>query len=403
MRIESNIHLLTRAAYGMHLADQMALACVPIIAALVFNASPEMIGVLIACQSSAYLFGSIPFGVLVDRYQLRSLALAATLASATGLGLSALSVMAGSLLGFGFAVTMAGLGIVLFVLTLSSIVSRTVPVDRLGAANAEVELPRALASFLVPLLVGFVIARGNSHLVLLVGAIGGMWAAVMALRLPTFQTGVTSIEGVLRKISVGGAFVLKSAPLSAIATCAVFWNFAFSALLVVMVPLLRDEYGADPGVFGSSLAMFGLGAILGTWLMRKNGNRTRPGLVLIFGPAVSLLALACIFVLPRLGFLEGVYLGFFLLGFGPSMWLIVQNSVRQIVTPKDMLGRVNAVIQTTIYGVRPIGALTAGVVVGAFSPAVGLALVTSAYAASLLAIALSDLKSVREYHELVVT
>lgn len=49
-----------------------------------------------------------------------------------------------------------------------------------------------------------------------------------------------------------------------------------------------------------------------------------------------------------------LYPAFFFLGFGLSMWLVVHNTVRQVATPEDMLGRVNAVIQSAIYGVRPL-------------------------------------------------
>ena len=45
------VRQLTRAAYGVHLADQIALVSVPLIAALVFDVPTEIIGFLIACQS----------------------------------------------------------------------------------------------------------------------------------------------------------------------------------------------------------------------------------------------------------------------------------------------------------------------------------------------------------------
>ena len=91
---------------------------------------------------------------------------------------------------------------------------------------------------------------------------------------------------------------------------------------------------------------------------------------------------------------------FFLLGFGPSMWLTTQNSVRQLVTPAAMLGRVNAVIQTAIYGVRPLGALLGGAVAGAGSPRTALALVTLAYGGSFAAALFSRLRTVRRYDDI---
>jgi hypothetical protein len=92
-----------------------------------------------------------------------------------------------------------------------------------------------------------------------------------------------------------------------------------------------------------------------------------------------------------------LYIGFFFVGFGPAMWLIAQNSLRQVVAPPQMLGRINAVIQTAIYGVRPIGALLAGTVVGALGPQVGLALALAAFALSFAACLFSGLRRVTSF------
>ncbi len=82
------------------------------------------------------------------------------------------------------------------------------------------------------------------------------------------------------------------------------------------------------------------------------------------------------------------------------MWLIAQNSVRQSVSPSHMLGRVNAVIQTAIYGVRPLSALIAGAFVGASSPQAALLLVFSAFMLLFLVATFSGLRRVKSYESL---
>lgn len=62
----STMNKLTGAAYGMHFADQVGLVAVPLVAALAFGASPEVIGILVACQSMAHLLGSIPLMTLTS-------------------------------------------------------------------------------------------------------------------------------------------------------------------------------------------------------------------------------------------------------------------------------------------------------------------------------------------------
>lgn len=396
----SSVRFLTRSAYGMHLADQIALVSVPLIAAVVFDASPEVIGILVACQSSAFLFGSIPFGVMIDNMQLKSLALVSTLISLIGFSIAALGIVSVNLYLFGAAITFAGFGIVLFVLAALSIISKSVEKEKIAEANAGIEFPRAIASFAVPLIVGFIFILENAHYILMVGAVGGLLATLSVSRLPRFDVTPTASESVWRKIVNGGFFVSTHSLLLPIAICSIFWNFAFSALLVTMVPLIRDVFQSEPGVFGSALASFGLGAIAGTWLLRSYADKIIPGVILVFGPAISVIAVTFLyFNSPTYGYL-GTCVTFIMLGFGPSMWMIAQNSVRQIVTPANMLGRVNATIQTAIYGIRPIGALCGGLVVGAFSPYEGLLLVVVLYIGSLCAAIFSGLKSIRSYSDL---
>ena len=106
----------------------------------------------------------------------------------------------------------------------------------------------------------------------------------------------------------------------------------------------------------------------------------------MFGPASSLAGVLALAVLaPRFG-APALYVGLFTLGFGPMLWLVLQTSVRQILTPKDMLGRVAATMTTAIYGVRPIAALAAGGVATAFGTPAAVWLAVALFALSVVAI-----------------
>ncbi|WP_339762121.1 MFS transporter [uncultured Sulfitobacter sp.] len=395
------VRQLTRAAYGIHIADQIALVSVPLVAALIFDAPAETIGLLVACQSTAHLLGSIPFGILVDTYQQRTLAIAATLLSLVGFSGAAIAVAFGSLFWFGLFVVLSGFGIVLFMLTTLSIIPKTVAPKDLGTANAGIELPRALASFAVPLSVGIAISYMSAGWLFPLAAVGAAAACIFAVQLPRFEiTPTTATETVFSRVLEGGKYVVGHGLLRAILLCAIFWNFAFSALLVTMVPLIRDVYLIGAGTFGIALAAFGAGAIMGSWISRRYGARIQPNIVLLFGPGISVVAPIILYLVPAQGSLLPICAAFFIIGFGPSMWLIAQNSVRQIVSPNHMLGRVNAVIQTAIYGVRPLAAVLAGAFVGSSSPQAGLVLVFVAFVLSFLAATVSGLRNVKSYEDL---
>ncbi len=396
------IRNLAFAAYGMHLADQIALVAVPLVAALVFGAPAQAIGLLVACQSMAHLLGSLPFGLIIDRAQARTVAIASTLISLAGFGGAALSILGGSLVGFGAFVVVGGFGIVVFVLVSLSILPRLAQPSDLARANARLDLARALCSFAVPLAIGLIITTRTANWVFAVAAAGGLLALVSAIGLPRFPVSPPQPAGIVSLIREGGRFVLRHQLLLPIALCAVLWNLAFAALLAIMVPLAVDIYLAEPGVFGIALSAFGLAATLGAFTVGRLSAVLPTSFFLLFGPGSSVVAILLLFAVAPGGSVLPVYAAFFILGFGPSMWLTTQNSVRQLVTPAAMLGRVNAVIQTAIYGIRPVGALLGGFLAGTASPYAVLVFVAAAYAGSFAVPLFSRLRTVRRFTDLEV-
>jgi len=399
----STIRKLSAIAFGIHSADQIALVSVPLVAALTFDASAKTIGILVACQSLAHLTGSIPFGMLVDRTQKRNLMITAAMISICGFLCAAISIHFDGLIWFGASITLSGFGVVLFTLTILSILPETVPPAKLANANSKVEIPRAICSFLVPLTIGLIITGVSMEWIFIFAAVGGVLALSFSVTLPNFSIGQHQRESLIPQIVKGGAYVMRHRLLLPISLCAILWNLAFAALLVVLVPTIQAVYHFDPGAFGIALSAFGLAAIAGSWFAGKIADQIAPSIILLFGPGSSLVAAIGMKSIGTNSSEYLLYACFFLLGFGPSMWLITQNSVRQLVTPSSILGRVNAVIQTSIYGVRPFGALAGGVIVGNYGPESGIAFILAAFAASFCVSLFSPLRSVKNYQTLEIT
>lgn len=391
------VRRLTLANYGMHTADQIALVATPLVAALAFDAGARTIGVLVALQSSAHLFGSIPFGILVDQKQLRTLTIVSTVMSAIGFMVAATSIVFQTEFLFGVGVTLGGFGTVLFGLATLSILPKAVPHSALAGANAAIQIPRAICSFAVPLAVGLVVADVSSVTILAAAFVGAVFALTYSLALPTFEVDSKPTVSVLSRIVEGGRYVMGHSLLLPITLCSVFWNLAFAGLLVVLVPMIQQIYRFDPGSFGVALSAFGLAAIAGSWLSGRIANRIMPSFVLLFGPGSSLVSAAGLLLIDAESSEVLLYASFFLLGFGPSMWLVAQNSIRQLVSPPTLLGRVNAVIQTAIYGVRPLGALLGGGLAGTYGPRAALVFVVGAFACSFAVSLFSDLRRVGSY------
>ena len=146
---------------------------------------------------------------------------------------------------------------------------------------------------------------------------------------------------------------------------------------------------------GLAQSAYGAGMILGALVAPVSSRQLPPFATLIFGPAVSVIAALLFLVAPSgNGFLLSVA-GHFLIGFGPILWLICQTTVRQLVTPTPLMGRVNATVQTAIYGVRPLGALAGGLVAAQAGLQSALVLIAVAFALSTLVIVLSPLARLR--------
>lgn len=395
MATPNALNRLSIAALGLHGADQLAMAALPLTAVLALGAGPGLVGALLAAQAAAWLAFSLPAGLLVDRFARPWLLRAAALTAAAGAGLALPGAFGGWPAMLGLATFVAACGTVLFVLAAGSLVPMLASRDGLAAANARLELARAAASLLAPPLAGL-LAGGEMP----VAAYGlAMVAALLAFGMtrgvPGAAVPVAAARPPIRaQLAEGARFVLGQPLLRGIFGCALAWNFAFFALLAAIVPFALRPLGLDPARLGLAQAGYGAGMIVGAALAAWVQRRFGPNAVLVAGPGLSVATPALLLAAPAGGVLLP-FVALFLVGFGPMMWLICQTGIRQIVTPPAMLGRVGAVLQVAIYGVRPLGALAGGALAAAQGPAAGIWLAGAGFAASVLVVLASDLVRLR--------
>jgi MFS family permease len=392
---------LLGAAAGTHAADQLALATLPLTATLVLGAGPGVLGLLVAAQSAAWLLVSLPAGAWVDRLPRRRLLIAAL---GFGLLASVVAVIAaatGAASLLGVAAFLGASGTVIYVLTSVSLLPSLVPSTDLPRANARLELARAIVSLAAPFVAGLLAQHLSPTWGYGLAALGAALALVCVLALPRVPapTTGTARPSFLTAIRAGARFVVHHDLLRGISLCAIFWNFAFFALLAIWAPLALGPLGLDPARMGLAQSAYGAGLILGALVAPITSRHLPPLVTLIFGPAVSIVAAGLFLAAPAYGgTATGFALaaaGFFLVGFGPMLWLICQTTVRQLVTPFSLMGRVNATVQTAIYGVRPLGALAGGLLAAEAGLQSALVLVAVAFALSTLVIVLSPLARLR--------
>ena len=350
-------------------AEQISLAAVPLVAVLAFGAGPGEIGLLATAQTLPFLLLSIPLGLVADRVSKRLLmAVAEALRALALLGLiagvvtGALSIPLLAVLGF-----LGAAGTVGFSVAAPALVPALVPREALAAANGRLELARSMAFAAGPALAGALVSWAGATPAFVLAAMLSAAALVLLLALPEpARPLLAPRRHPATELKEGAALVWGHALLRPILLCAVAWNIAWFVLQAAYVPYAVRLLGLDARAVGFTLALYGVGMVVGA-LAAPRVLRALPfGRAILLGPAVSVLAAATMvatLVMPTAA-LAGM--AFFLFGVGPIIWTISSTTLRQTVTPAAMLGRVTAIFLAVNMGARPVGAALGGWVGASF-------------------------------------
>ena len=383
-------------------AEQIALAAAPIVAVMLLGTGEGQTGLLQTALTLPFILFAIPAGLLADRISRRWLMAGAEALRAAALagmllliwlGLMTLPLLA--LLGF-----VAVCGTVAYSVAAPALVPSLVTPQQLPAANARIELARTIAFASGPALGG-----------VLVGWVGAApafgFAAALSVVAVVLLSGIYEPARVpaprrhpLQDVKEGAVFVLRHPLLRPVFVTQFIFNTASFLLLAVFVPYAVRRLGLSAIGVGTTLAMYGVGMVVGALSATRVMQRLAFGTVIGLGPVTGLVAaavMALTTIVPS-PLLAG--LSFFLLGVGPILWVISTTTLRQSVTPPSLLGRVSA-INIMSYGARPVGSALGAIVGGLYSAEACLYLATAIFAAQALVILMSPAVSLARQPDMV--
>ena len=389
-RLPATFNRLAWSNLAAQSAEQIALAAAPIVAVLLLGVGEGQTGLLQTALTLPFILFAIPAGLLADRISRRWVMAGSEALRAASLAGILLLIWLGqmtlpllSLLGF-----IAVCGTVAYSVAAPALVPSLVTPEQLPAANARIELARTIAFASGPALGG-----------VLVGWVGAApafgFAAALSVIAVVLLSGIYEPPRVpaprrhpLQDIKEGAAFVLHHPLLRPVFITQFIFNTASFLLLAVFVPYAVRHLGLSATGVGTTLAMYGVGMLVGA-LAATRIMRVLPfGTVVGLGPvtgfvASAVIALTTVFPTPLLA-----GLGFFLLGAGPILWVISTTTLRQAVTPSRLLGRVSA-INVLAYGARPLGAALGALVGGLWGAEACLYLAVVGFGVQMLVILLS--------------
>ncbi len=373
------------------LSEQIALAAAPLVAVLLLNAGAAETGLLQTAQTLPFLLLALPAGVLVDRVAKRrlmagseALRAASLLAVIVLLAYGGLDLLLLALLGF-----IGAIGTVCYSVAAPALLPSMVARHQLGDANRWLELARSAAFAGGPALGGAIVGWMGASTAYVIATALSLLAAGLLMRLPESTPPQHHRRHPLQEVAAGARFVLTHTLLRPILITAVFFNTAWFVLQAIYVAYAIQHLGLTATGVGLTLGIYGAGMIVGALLAPRLMRRLPFGTMIILGPLAGLLA--ALVMLATLWIPSGVLAAasFFLFGAGPILWTITTTTLRQVVTPLGMLGRVSALVMTATFGARPIGAAIGALLAARAGVGACLALSAAGFAVQLAVIVLS--------------
>jgi MFS family permease len=348
--------------------DQVSLLAIPLTAVLFLRANALQMGILTAVGSlPAFLFALIA-GVWVDRLPRRPVLIIADLGRFLLLCLVPLLFLLGLLRIEFLYLLMFCIGTlsIFFSVAYPAYLPSLLEPQTLIEGNSKLELSQSLGASIGPGLAGVLIQLLSAPLALLADACSFLLSACAFIWIRTPETdpeeGHTG-GNMLAEMREGLRFLTGSPILRAITSSYAMLALFNSVLEAIFILYLTNEVGLQPALLGLISAVSSTGFIIGALLCEKvtrriGVGRALPLALVVMGLSDALLPLAHAVphVLPF--FLVGLAQCCF--GLARPLWSINQLSLRQVVTPQKLQGRVHATVSLLAYGLPAIGALIGG-------------------------------------------
>ncbi len=349
------------------LGTQITQLAMPLVAVLTLRATVFEVGVLNALRLVPVLLVSLLAGVWLDRRRRRPVLIACALGNAVLIGLVPLASVAGLLsIGLLYLVTaLVGLLNMTFDIGALSYVPNLVDGRHLTAANSRLQASEAIAGIAGPGLAGLLIGLVTAPITLSADAISYLFSAAGLLLIskpepaPEVPREQASIG---RSIAEGLRTVYGSRVLRSLLTQSAALNLTFGAVLpVFLVYAIRDLH-LSPLELGIVMAAAAAGGLTGTIVIRPLRAALGLGrsmLLATFGLSLPLLLL----MVPASASAASVALlivAQFLYGGSATMFNVIAITLRQVVTPRRLLARMNASYRMMLFGAPVFGAFVGG-------------------------------------------
>jgi MFS family permease len=385
---------------------QVSQIAIPFIAAVLLNASPGEVGLLVTVEFLPFLLFTLPAGVWVDRYPRKRILVLGDIGRGLMLisipvafALNGLTIWQLYIVGF-----VNGIMTVFFDVADQSYLPSILDRDDLVDGNAKLQISHSSAQILGQPFGGGIVALLTAPVAVLVDAISffgsaGLIASIRRDRAAT--TGPTSGAGsaaaavtpdtagespeavasatteaaaadpavnpeasaehppggMRSQIMDGLRYILGHRFLRNIAASTATSNLWGNMALATFPVYAYRELGLSPAAVGTIGGIGGAGVLVGALVASRVANTVGIGRAIVGSLALSQVVGLLVPAAPKELAFYFFSVAFFLGSIGGVVYNVNQVSLRQAITPEAFLGRMNATMRFLVWGTIPIGSL----------------------------------------------
>jgi MFS family permease len=361
---------LTVTSFGA----QVTNLALPLTAALLLQATPLQMGILVALETLPFALVSLHTGVLLDR--MRKLPVVIVSDVSRGAALLAIPIAA-----WGGWLSMEILYIVGFFCGVQNVVggaayqvllAQMAGRKRLVEANAKITLGETSSALVGPGFAGALIHLLTAPFAILFDAVTFFLSALLLrrLRVPSDVVAPVARGSVWAEIHEGLRLVWGNRTLWSLGLVAGAWQVLHHMQIAVLILFATRELQLSAGAIGVTYMAGGLGCVIAAASAEKLSSRLGIGPVIVMGLGLTAFAWQAFGFVhggPRTAAL-GLAAAMFVFDFGAVLYGINYLALRQAITPDRLLGRMTATMRFLTVAGAPLGSLAGG----ALASAIGL-------------------------------
>jgi MFS family permease len=338
----------------------------PLLAVLVMSGTALQVSAIVAVAYLPSLLLGLPAGVLVDRWERRTVLVTADFGRCVVLGSIPLLVWLDAIsFPILYVITfVSGVLTLLYDLAYQSMLPRIVSADQLPNANSRLEATRSVAAGLGPLAGGGLVQAIAAPAAILVSGLTYAVSGAFALFIRRVPGTPPAERAPFRtELAEGIRLVLRHPLQLRLAGTALTSNLFAAAIQALYVLFAARTLHLSPSLIGVTFAGGAVGAVAAALATRRIAGRSSPRGVVLSGLTVSGVGYLLVPAANEHSWLAAVAVLTLASALGQGGIVVLAARVmawRQQITPGHLLARVISFTRTFAFGAMPLGALLGG-------------------------------------------